>query len=291
MPGRITELGALTGAAAATTDLIEAIDVSDTSMAATGTNKKLSLAELVVFVDANSTGGGAPPVGTKLSAFAALTGANAAGADIIEVVDVSDATMAASGTNKKMTLTELMTFLVTAGIVADNSITLAKMADNSVGTAEIVNGSVTNTELEPMPTLTIKGNNTGAGASPVDLTVAQAQTLLGITGAPLRRAVINNTATAFAPVIATHENTMVTLSNASPVVVTLPSDATSNFPIGAEIDFVWWGVGSCSFAQGASAVINSSATVPTAPVLRIRYAAATAKKMAANTWLVAGDLA
>jgi hypothetical protein len=92
-------------------------------------------------------------------------------------------------------------------------------------------------------------------------------------------------------VVATHANTFVTLSNASPVVVTLPSDATSAFAIGDEIDFFWLGVGSCSFAQGSSAVIDSSATAPTAPVMRIRYSAATAKKIAANTWAVVGDLA
>jgi hypothetical protein len=58
MAGKITDLAALTGAAAATTDLIETVDVSDTSMAATGTNKKMVLSELVAFVVAN--GGGSP---------------------------------------------------------------------------------------------------------------------------------------------------------------------------------------------------------------------------------------
>jgi hypothetical protein len=107
---------------------------------------------------------------------------------------------------------------------------------------------------------------------------------------PLRRTLNAQTGTTYTPAL-TDENVMVTLSNASPVVVTLPSDATSAFPIGAEVDFVWLGVGACSFAQGSSAVIVSSATAVAAPVLRVRYSAATAKKTAANTWLVVGDLA
>lgn len=56
MAGKISELAALTGAAAATTDLIETVDISDTSMAATGTNKKMTLAEMIVFVNANGGG-------------------------------------------------------------------------------------------------------------------------------------------------------------------------------------------------------------------------------------------
>lgn len=41
---------------------------------------------------------------TKVSALAALTGANAANGDLVSVVDVSDLSMAASGTNKQMDL-------------------------------------------------------------------------------------------------------------------------------------------------------------------------------------------
>jgi hypothetical protein len=56
MPGKITELGTLTGATAATTDLIETVDVSDTSMATTGTNKRMPFSELVAFLNANGVG-------------------------------------------------------------------------------------------------------------------------------------------------------------------------------------------------------------------------------------------
>jgi hypothetical protein len=43
---KITDLGALTGVSAALGDLMEIVDVSDTTMAATGTNKKITLQEL-----------------------------------------------------------------------------------------------------------------------------------------------------------------------------------------------------------------------------------------------------
>lgn len=44
---------------------------------------------------------------TKITGLAALTGANAADGDVLPVVDVSDTSMAASGTTKNMTMAEL----------------------------------------------------------------------------------------------------------------------------------------------------------------------------------------
>ena len=124
-------------------------------------------------------------------------------------------------------------------------------------TISIANDGVTNTHLATMPTLTIKGNATGSTAGPTDLTQYEARGLL-------RRPVINDTATTFAPVVATHENTFVTLSNASAITVTLPSNATSAFAIGAEIDFLWLGVGQPTFAAGGGATLQPSTTLSSA---------------------------
>ncbi len=48
------------------------------------------------------------------------------------------------------------------------------------GTGGIMTNSVDNTLLSQMPTLTIKGNNTGGTANAADLTVAQVRTMLGL---------------------------------------------------------------------------------------------------------------
>jgi hypothetical protein len=53
---------------------------------------------------------------TKISALAALTGANVAAGDLATLVDVSDTTMAASGTNKKITIDELVIALQARGM-------------------------------------------------------------------------------------------------------------------------------------------------------------------------------
>lgn len=64
---------------------------------------------------------------SKITALTALTGANSAPLDLLTLVDVSDATMAASGTNKSITRQELQTYnagtLTTDVKVLDLSVT------------------------------------------------------------------------------------------------------------------------------------------------------------------------
>jgi hypothetical protein len=105
------------------------------------------------------------------------------------------------------------------------------------------------------------------------------------TAAPVRRTINAQTGTTYAPVVA-DENTMITLSNAASITVTLPSNGTQAFPVGAEVDFLWYGVGQPTFAAGSGATVNGTPGLK----FRARYSAATAKKVATNDWVAIGDL-
>jgi len=74
----------------------------------------------------------------------------------------------------------------------------------------------------------------------------------------------------------------------------IPTDATYNFAIGTTIKFVWiTGTGQPSIAaasSGTTTVISTGAS-SIAPKLRVANSAATALKIAANNWLVVGDIA
>ena len=98
------------------------------------------------------TAGGEAAAGTKLTELAALgasAGVGPANSDLIEVVDVSDTTMAASGTNKKMSLMDLWAWL---GIPTDSGLDQAT-AD---GLYVNVGGDIMTGDL----TINDAGNNT-----------------------------------------------------------------------------------------------------------------------------------
>jgi len=96
----------------------------------------------------------------------------------------------------------------------------------------------------------------------------------------------NQTGTTYTIVLA-DSGKLVTLSNASPVTVTLPQDSSVAIPVGERVDFAGIGVGLVTFAAGSGATVNGTPSL----VTRARYSAATAIKIAANTWLLVGDLA
>lgn len=182
------------------------------------------------------------------------------------------------------------------------------VVSSSGATWTIDSAVVANSKLATMATGTFKGNNTGSTGAPVDMTTLQAKVLLGIdnvnntgdsakpvstaqqaaldTKAPIRRTVKADTTTAYTPII-TDENQMVTLSNAAAITVTMPQNSAVAFPIGTEIDFLWFGAGQPTFVAGSGATCNGTPGLK----LRAQFSAATAKKVSTNGWVIIGDLA
>jgi hypothetical protein len=87
--------------------------------------------------------------------------------------------------------------------------------------------------------------------------------------------------------VAADSGKLVTTSNASAVVVTIPP---SVFATGNQINLQSIGVGLTSFVAGAGVTITSTGANAAAPALRARYSACTIICTASNTFTVIGDI-
>jgi hypothetical protein len=83
------------------------------------------------------------------------------------------------------------------------------------------------------------------------------------------------------------------MNNASTAQFSIPTDATFNFAVGTEINVFWiTGAGQPTIGAvtpGTTTVISTGATSAT-PKLRVANSGATCKKLAANSWIIFGDV-
>jgi hypothetical protein len=90
------------------------------------------------------------------------------------------------------------------------------------------------------------------------------------------------------------EGQIFSMNNAASVQFNIPTDATFNFAVGTEINVFWiTGAGQPTIGAvtpGTTTVISTGATSAT-PKLRVANSGATCKKLAANSWIVFGDIA
>jgi hypothetical protein len=90
------------------------------------------------------------------------------------------------------------------------------------------------------------------------------------------------------------EYNIFSMNNAATTQFSIPTDATFNFAVGTEINVFWiTGAGQPTIGAvtpGTTTVISTGATSAT-PKLRVANSGATCKKLAANSWIVFGDIA
>lgn len=99
------------------------------------------------------------------------------------------------------------------------------------------------------------------------------------------KAVKNEVGTTYAFVLS-DQGKVLTFTNGSAVTATIPANSATPFPIGTEIDVYQGGAGQVTIAITS----DTLRAVPTAK-LRVQYSAARLIKVAATTWVLAGDLA
>ena len=90
------------------------------------------------------------------------------------------------------------------------------------------------------------------------------------------------------------EGNIFSMNAATSVQFNIPTDATFAFAVGTEINVFWiTGAGQPTIGAvtpGTTTVISTGATSAT-PKLRVANSGATCKKLAANSWIIFGDLA
>ena len=89
------------------------------------------------------------------------------------------------------------------------------------------------------------------------------------------------------------EGQLFSMNNAATTQFSIPTDATFNFAVGTEINVFWiTGAGQPTIGAvtpGTTTVISTGGTSAT-PKLRVANSGATCKKLAANSWIVFGDI-
>jgi hypothetical protein len=86
----------------------------------------------------------------------------------------------------------------------------------------------------------------------------------------------------------TERDTLIEMGKSTAQTLTIPTDATLNFPVGTSIDILQTGAGQVTIAAATPATTTVNGT----PGLKLRtqWSSATLLKRAANTWVVMGDL-
>lgn len=81
---------------------------------------------------------------------------------------------------------------------------------------------------------------------------------------------------------------VVTLTNASPITVTVPTNASVAFPIGTQVTLAQMGAGQVTVVGDTGVTVYSADSFLS---LRTQYSSGTLIKTATNTWLLIGDIA
>ena len=154
------------------------------------------------------------------------------------------------------------------------------------GTTTVQATAIAGTTTLTLPAAT----DTLVGKATTDTLTNKTLTSPTINGATIGTSIINlalnaQTGTTYTPVLADNGK-LVTLSNASAITLTVPTNASVAYPIGAQINIEAIGAGQVTVAGDTGVTVNGTGTK-----LRVQWSAATLVKLGTDSWTLIGDLA
>jgi hypothetical protein len=84
----------------------------------------------------------------------------------------------------------------------------------------------------------------------------------------------------------TERDTIIEIDKSTGTTLTIPTDATLNYPVGTTLDIIQTGSGQVTIAGAIGVTVNATPGLK----LRTQWSSVTLLKRASNTWLVFGDL-
>jgi hypothetical protein len=190
-------------------------------------------------------------------------------------------------TTDKISVLAATTSAELAGVISDETGSGALVFGTSPTIATPVISSIVNTGTLTLPTST----DTLVGKATTDTLTNKTLTAPVISSPKISSTYTAKTAAyTFA---SGDEGQLFSMNNASTTQFNIPTDATFNFAVGTELNVFWiTGAGQPTIGAvtpGTTTVISTGATSAT-PKLRVANSGATCKKLAANSWIVFGDI-
>lgn len=219
-----------------------------------------------------------------VTAGTGLTGGGTTGA-VTLAIDSTVATL--SGTQTLTNKTVALGSNTVSGTLAqfNTAVTDADLV-SIAGTETLTNKTLTSPTITT-PTLTLDSNTTTTNGR-IAWVQASDKLVVGDGTSAVEFApstILTNAQTASYTLVLTDKDRLVEINNAGATTLTVPTDASVNFPIGSQINILQTGAGQITVG-GAGVTINSTPGLK----LRAQWSSATLIKRAANTWVLVGDL-
>ena len=274
---------------------------------------------VVVFADAaardNAFGGAGEPVLTE-GRFCYLSSTNSVqyydGAqwqDAPQFALADGIVTAAKLASDSVTTVKIAALAVTAAKIASDAVTTAKILDSNVTTAKIADSAITSAKIADGAIVNADVNASAAidktKISGTAITAADTGTVTStmITDGTIVNADINASAaiglgkladatidikTANYPLVLSDKNKFIKMNSSSNRTITVPLQATVDFPEGSQIHLIRYGSGTLEIVGESGAVILYATP---GKFLRAQYSSATLLKCAdTNVWMLMGDL-